>query len=217
MAAGPFVYFISQGYNLIDARYISGRRIVMRVRGQGGDPVIIRRVDVPRIRLVKTVSDDGWKMSVERGKRRIEVTGSRALDAMGPILARVNWAGASKRRIAKAVGELEEVGDPARYFRVALGKVAQATAESRHLQRLPGPIRVALEMAAHEDSERRALEGDLARLEQRWEEAEELAAISDDLLLPASVQRRFQMIKRQVLGDEPEAADPDEASRRPDA
>jgi hypothetical protein len=37
-------------------------------------------------------------------------------------------------------------------------------------------------MAAHEDTERRALEGELAALEAAWREAEEIAAISDNLL-----------------------------------
>ena len=39
-------------------------------------------------------------------------------------------------------------------------------------------------MALHEEQERRALEGELWRLEQAWREAEEIAAISDNLLLP---------------------------------
>ena len=42
----------------------------------------------------------------------------------------------------------------------------------------------ALEMALHEEDERRALEGELWRLEQAWREAEEIAAIADNLLLP---------------------------------
>jgi hypothetical protein len=39
-------------------------------------------------------------------------------------------------------------------------------------------------MALHEEQERRALEGELWRLERAWEEAEEIAGISDSLLLP---------------------------------
>lgn len=50
------------------------------------------------------------------------------------------------------------------------------------LPRLPLVDRLALEMAANEDSERRALEGELALLELAWREAEALAAISDSLL-----------------------------------
>jgi hypothetical protein len=48
--------------------------------------------------------------------------------------------------------------------------------------------RVALEMAAHEDAERRALEGELAQLEEAWREAEEVAAIADAMFLPAEVE-----------------------------
>lgn len=49
--------------------------------------------------------------------------------------------------------------------------------------------RLALEMAAHEDAERRALEGELAELEAAWRDAEEIAAIADDLLPPPAPDR----------------------------
>jgi hypothetical protein len=50
------------------------------------------------------------------------------------------------------------------------------------LPRLPLVDRLALEMAANEDSERRAMEGALTELEAAWREAEEIAAIADTLL-----------------------------------
>jgi hypothetical protein len=40
-----------------------------------------------------------------------------------------------------------------------------------------------MEMAANEDVERRALAGELAELREAWKEAEEIAAIADDLLV----------------------------------
>ena len=52
------------------------------------------------------------------------------------------------------------------------------------VRKMPKPTRLALEMALHEEQERRALEGELARLERAWREAEEIAAIADNLLLP---------------------------------
>lgn len=52
------------------------------------------------------------------------------------------------------------------------------------IHKMPKPTRLALEMAVHEEDERRALEGELWRLERAWRDAEEIAAISDDLLLP---------------------------------
>ena len=56
------------------------------------------------------------------------------------------------------------------------------------LHAVPDVDRLALEMAANEDAERRALTGELAQLEEAWREAEEIAAIADHLLdeeLPA--------------------------------
>jgi hypothetical protein len=42
-------------------------------------------------------------------------------------------------------------------------------------------------MAAHEESERIAVEGELAQLEADWREAEEIASISDNMFLPQSI------------------------------
>jgi hypothetical protein len=56
------------------------------------------------------------------------------------------------------------------------------------LPRLPLVDRLALEMAANEDTERRALGGELAVLERAWREAEHLAAISDSLFCLAGAK-----------------------------
>jgi hypothetical protein len=53
-------------------------------------------------------------------------------------------------------------------------------------------VRLALEMVAHEQTERRALEGELAMLEAAWREAEEVAAIADRLLIPPEVEAWVQ-------------------------
>ena len=45
-------------------------------------------------------------------------------------------------------------------------------------------VRLALEMAAHEESERRAMEGELAELAEAWRWAEEVAAIADNMFFP---------------------------------
>ena len=57
-----------------------------------------------------------------------------------------------------------------------------------YLWKMPAPTKLALEMALHEEQERRALEGELWLLERAWKDAEEIAAISDDLLLPEGVE-----------------------------
>ncbi|HST61278.1 MAG TPA: hypothetical protein VLK84_21420 [Longimicrobium sp.] len=73
----------------------------------------------------------------------------------------------------------------------AMGRAMNPFAESRPARpSIPVPWRqlyahpsraIALEMAVHEESERRALEGELAGLEEAWRQAEEIAAIADRL------------------------------------
>jgi hypothetical protein len=47
-------------------------------------------------------------------------------------------------------------------------------------------------MALHETYEELALDEELASLERAWQEAEEIAAIADDLLVPPNVRSRLQ-------------------------
>jgi hypothetical protein len=54
--------------------------------------------------------------------------------------------------------------------------------ERTPLHWIPDVDRLALEMAANEDAERKALEGELESLKAAWREAEEVAAIADHLL-----------------------------------
>jgi len=65
---------------------------------------------------------------------------------------------------------------------------------------LPRAVRLALVIAANEESERRAMDGELAALEQQWRDAEEIAAIADDLFLPASVTQLITRFKGQTRG-----------------
>ena len=88
--------------------------------------------------------------------------------------------------MSEAVSLIEREADPVRFFEAA---ARQASNRGKpKISALPEATRLALEMAAHEDSERRALEGELDLLEQAWKEAEEVAAIADNMFLPAFVE-----------------------------
>jgi hypothetical protein len=50
-------------------------------------------------------------------------------------------------------------------------------------------------MVSHEESERRALEGELYLLEEAWKEAEEIAGISDNMFLPEDISKRLTEMK----------------------
>jgi hypothetical protein len=73
------------------------------------------------------------------------------------------------------------------------GRGGTGSEESTPLYQLPGVDRLALEMAANEDIERRALEGELAALSAAWKEAEEIATIADELF----ADEVFEEFKRQ--------------------
>ncbi len=59
------------------------------------------------------------------------------------------------------------------------GRGGVGSEPATELLALPLVDRLALEMAAHEESERRAMSGELAKLEAAWREAEEIAEIAD--------------------------------------
>ena len=68
------------------------------------------------------------------------------------------------------------------------------------LLRLPLVDRLALEMAANEDTERRAMAGELSELEAAWREAEEIAAISDGMFADSELAEfKRQLVERALL------------------
>jgi hypothetical protein len=66
---------------------------------------------------------------------------------------------------------------------------------SQGLFALSTPHRLALEMSLHEEAERRALRGELRELERAWRDAEEIAGIADELLVPESVDGAYARLK----------------------
>lgn len=114
--------------------------------------------------------------------------GEDARRAINAILPAVNDEGGSSKMVQSAVSEIESHGHPERFVRQTGEKWREYRFRGRSgfLNGMPHHTRLAFEMALHEEEERRALEGELWRLEQAWREAEEIAAIADDLLLPES-------------------------------
>jgi hypothetical protein len=119
------------------------------------------------------------------------------LRAAGVILPAVNWGGASAEEVVQATSIVERADSVDDLFDLAARSPTsmvrgystrnvplQGDAAGFTLAKYDAPIRLALEMAAHEQSERTALEGELALLRNAWKEAEEIAAIADDLLPP---------------------------------
>ncbi len=183
-------------------------RIVTRVRAPDGRRLAIARKDLKELEIsASDAAREGWFLrlpyrpeekrgifgkALGRGERQIlELEGSAAVRATGKILPRINSFGGSRQQVASAVRLIEHVGDPARLFAVTPTLVGHT-----RFTRMDAETRLALEMAAHEESERRALQGELAELEAAWREAEEIAAIADRLLIPESIEEWIQRHKK---------------------
>jgi hypothetical protein len=128
----------------------------------------------------------------------VSLRGDEALRAASKLLPHINRSGGSRTNVSDAVRLLEAAPHPLALFEQAVwARRRWAPGESREsLAGLSAPHRLALEMALHEDDERRALEGELATLEDRWREAEEIAAISDDMFLPGPVAETLRKLRR---------------------
>lgn len=140
------------------------------------------------------------KASFSYDDPRVLVTGDAALAAARIALPSVNQTGGGRDAVAGAVRVLESAGSPEETFRRAAAATQRLGLDSKSsfLGRLPVETRIALEMAAHEEQERLAAEGELAELESAWRAAEEVAAIADSLTLPDRVITRLERLGRRV-------------------
>ena len=72
---------------------------------------------------------------------------------------------------------------------------AKVSSKWAAISAFPTYVKLALEMASHEEQERRAMEGELALLEAAWRQAEEVARIADDMFLPPDTSERLEQLK----------------------
>lgn len=144
--------------------------------------------------VVRPASDElGLRVQTPRGwnpwsmHMREDFTGDGARQALESILPWVNSAGAAQKTVRTAVDEIEASGHPSGLLReLPRRRHAGPVPDGFTLRGISKPTRLALEMALHEEHERRALEGELWTLERAWREAEEIAAIADNLLVSRS-------------------------------
>ena len=123
------------------------------------------------------------------------LSGSGAALALAVMLPILNREGSSRGNIEEALRELEAVDRPENYFAVAEARGRKLGRGYGDLAALPIRIRLALEMAAHADEEQRLFErGELARLEELWRHAEEIATIADGLA-SGEVEPRLAKLK----------------------
>jgi len=184
------------------------RSVVARIRTEDSQILRVRLGHLSETSLEPgAVAPIALDLRHETGRQRFE--GQEAMRVASTLMPKVNRYGGTKQTIAEAVNELEERKGSEGYLET-LSQTARITTQPspKRVRRLTmmhdmpdhglfGLTRVqrlAFEMALHEEAERRAMEGELGELERAWREAEEIAAISDDLLLPPGVQQKLERI-----------------------
>uniref|UniRef100_UPI0039830054 hypothetical protein n=1 Tax=Gemmatimonas sp. TaxID=1962908 RepID=UPI0039830054 len=191
----------------------------------GRQSVSIGKIALPDGQLVDVQRKHARMSALERGAEggplhlRLEsvagthlLLGDAAMKAAARLLPTVNRFGGSRTQVQEAVSLLEEIGDPSRVLTSVQQRVGATASDTQwgvgkghkrnHVHKLPGTLhtltprdRLALEMALHEESERRAMDGELAALELAWAEAEEIAKIADDMFLPASMNDQLEKLR----------------------
>lgn len=153
-------------------------------------------------------------VSLEKDRDHTEFRGEEAMRVAAQLLSLINATVASPQLIKDAVRLATEHESPMITFeraarRPAKRRIWQEYGDTTYpilqpvwpmgmmLGGLNPALRLALEMVSHEESERRAFEGELYLLEDAWKEAEEIAAISDDLFLPEEISNRLTEMKRR--------------------
>ena len=195
--------------------------VVARIPMHDGRIAEVKRKHARGAVLERTVDSDEFALSFESSSGTHLVCGDDAMRISARLMPTVNRFGGSTAQVQDAVRLLDEIGDPMRVLRTLQQQFggsaevnrsfsnwkrsfADRKAQFRQAKSLQTGVlktlaprdRLALEMALHEESERRAMDGELATLEAAWREAEEIANIADNMFVLPSVDAQLAEMKR---------------------
>jgi hypothetical protein len=176
-------------------------RPLVETEGVTGSSVRLAGRDAKHMRLVP--ASGAWSLTVGRIDRpRVVATDDEAVWIAGQLLPWVNRAGSSTDGVERAVRQIERAGSPEELFHNAASRLQERGSALLSVdglvRRAPEELRLALEMASHEDLELQAARGELAQLEKAWREAEKIAQIADNLLIPEPVRRMLHQLRGRM-------------------
>jgi hypothetical protein len=163
----------------------------VKIRTKDGRVLKLRRPQLQQTRVVIYPGSEVWSLNVKHSKGREVFEGEEATRVAGLILPKLNYMAGSSKVIRSAVDRIEAAGHPEAFLARlpaavrAMDAYPKANPKKQGLvHRLPKDMKLALEMALHEEQERLALAGELVDLELQWLAAEEIAAIADNMFVP---------------------------------
>lgn len=158
------------------------RGVVCRVPAANAERPLMRITHLGVMELERRPSGLTVKAAHDRGVVRL--TGEEAIRLLGFALSWMNLYGASRTDVATALSHIDDAGGPEAMAEQGVATPRANGSVETLLMHYPVSLRVALEMATREHTERRALENELALLRAEWQEAEEIATIASRLTLP---------------------------------
>jgi hypothetical protein len=187
------------------------KQVVARIATPEGGSWVVERAHA-RMSIIERSENAGeLTLSLPHRHGRVRLSGDEAMRAAAKVLPVVNRFGGSRKLVQSSVDILEEMGsaaDAIRYIQQSRGaQLSRPPLSARNvkhpklvktagaLHALPARERLALEMALHEESERRAMDGELHELERAWREAEEIAKISDDMFTSVGIEERLRRLR----------------------
>jgi hypothetical protein len=171
--------------------YVMHERVVARV-AKDRRTFTVRAKHLEAIEL-KVKGRESARIAVPHDSGWVEFEDAIAFHTMSVLLAGANRFGADSGRVQDAVERIENAGDAAGFLSHASawnslrgGRLVSILNGYRGLgaMHLSPTERLALEMSLHDETERRAMHGELKALEEAWRAAEVIAGICDDDLTP---------------------------------
>jgi hypothetical protein len=161
-------------------------RTLLKLQTADGKKLKLNRHDLLGTRLRASDDEAGFWLELRKGRKKLAFSGGEGRRLAGIVVPKMNRMGGKKRTVQDAVSEIAHHGHPDAFLEHVVGHdgFRDRKGTPGYVNKMPAPTKLALEMALHEEQERRALEGELWALERAWAGAEEIAAISDGLLLP---------------------------------
>lgn len=196
---------VSQIPNLIAAAWAHWRMLA-RTEDVNGAPAVVRPSDLRRAFLLPPGGGETWRVEIAHRGAPVIVSGAEARTILARLLpiANVYGASASEQRAALDVidrlgeaGVIQDAGAWAtrrvkmRWWRVPVS----AREVPGSIASIPASRRLALEMVIHRQVEREMAIALGASVEREWVDAEQVAAIADDLLLPPSVREKYRALR----------------------
>jgi hypothetical protein len=176
-------------------------RTLVKLRTEEGGKLKLNNHDLLQTRLEPTDDEVGYRLEVGKGKKKRRwFEGEEARRVAAIVLPKINRMGGKERIVQGAVAEIAHHGHPEAFLAELVDgdRFRSRKGVPGYVSKMPKPTQLALEMALHEEQERRALAGELWRLERAWRAAEEIAGISDSLLLPDGTDEFLQEHGRET-------------------